>query len=312
MAIVYDGFGNPHADYRTENAATAAAKTASDKTNRYSAVNRAPVVARPTRAQYGTPSREGIDTTEGQMSAFLADYQNPRGSARFSDLLGQASSSLARGREESIRQAQEIAARRGYVGGFSGEADRATRAYEQNRARIGFDAATSIAKDSAGLYDTAAGRYAQLIASYNDQLSAGDRAYGGAVEDANARRASVVQSFRDQQEAQRQYELTLAENQRQYDSGLGEKSREFDVTTGETKRQFDTTTAEGKRQFDAQDKLSRDQLAAAIRDQDLDRALALAKELGLDPRLLMGRFGMAGMGGVPGSAVMGTVRPTAR
>lgn len=302
MPIVYDAFGKAYADngpYKNTNKPQAP-PGARPVTN--TPVDRPVPIKAVTREQFGTPSREGIDQTQADLTRFRAEVDNPRGTARFGELLGQASSGLARAAAERTRQAQEIAGRRGYVGGYDAVSEMAQREADQGRARIGFDAASTIARDALGMYDSAAGRYANLVSAYNELLGAGDRAYAGALEDTYARRAAAVESFRQQQEQQRQYDTTLAEDRRQYDTGLGEKQREFDVTTGEGKRQFDTSTAEGKRQFDAQQALDQKKLDAAIRDNDLDRAVALAKDLGIDPRLILGRFGLSGPGSgrVPG------------
>lgn len=298
MGLVYGPGGQLYADYRSENAATAANNAAATKAAPAPPRPTRPVVVKPpTREQFGTPSREGIDTTKADMSRFLSDYENPRGSTRFSDLLGAASTSLARGRDETIRQQQEAASRRGYVGGFSGVGQEATRAFEQNRARIGFDAANTVAGEAAGMYDSAAGRFANLVTAYNEQLGLGDRQYGDALQGARALRAQNANTFRDQQEQAREYDQTFTEGQRQYDLSRSDQREQFQKEFGQRALEYEQTLKENQRQFNAGDKLSREQLKMQAEDHELQRAITLAQTLGIDPRLLIPAYMRGRLGG---------------
>lgn len=269
MAIIYDNWGGAHADFGPYVNTNLAQSSPSSR------INRPVVVKKPTRGDFGTPSREGIDSQQADMTSFLTDYNNPRGTDRFSNLLGAASSSLARQSSERTRIAQENSARRGFVGGYSGEDARAERDSETERARIGFDAANTISKDSAALYTGAAGRYADLVSGYNEQVGAGDRAFGQATQQRESEQAAALTDWRHQRQQQSQFETTTAEGTRQFDvstlegrrefdAKLGEDARQFQITADENKREFDQETAARKREFDTTTKEGRDKWEADL------------------------------------------------
>lgn len=295
MPLVTGPDGRLYADWRTENAATAATRASSTPTP--PRPTRPVVVRNPTREQFGTPSREGIDTLRADMDRFRGEYADPRSSTRFRDLFGAGTTSLARAREETIRQGQEAASRRGYTGGFSGAQDEARRAYEQNRARLGFDAANQVADTAAGLYDSAAGKFANLVTAYNEQLGAGDRQYGDAVQAAREAYRQGVYTFRGQQEDARQFDTTFTEGQRRYDLTRQDDLERFRAEFGQRAHEYEATLRENQRQFNEGQKLSREELKAQAEDRELQRALQLAEALGLDPRLLVPTRYLRGAGG---------------
>lgn len=240
----------------------------------------APTIADPNRANYGEPSRAGIDDAAmvGRMSE--AGFLNPRGTGAFKNLMGLANEQTGLQESERARQSADAAQRRGYAGGGEDDARQAASDKMQALASAGFQAADTIQQREGDQYGRAIGAFTQLQSSYNDAKSRGDIAFANDLTQAHIANAENVLKTAglnmDQQKAyaetlsqakqlqatlDEQYNNSLIDNNK-YIAGqqqiaaqllaqqmaLNEKKREFDIGTSEQ----DKARAEQQREFDLQ------------------------------------------------------------
>jgi len=172
-------------------------------------------VPRPSIDDYASPSREGLDRLSAESEEFKRGFEDPRSTGRFGTLLGIAAAQNTRIADERDRRAQEIASRRGFVGGYSGERERADAAASQQIAESGFSIADSVSREYADLYGGAAERLTGAEGQHRGLLAARDAAYAEALAEADRLQAQIEEEARRRQEGGRQSDADRRQQERE-------------------------------------------------------------------------------------------------
>jgi hypothetical protein len=143
--------------------------------------------------------------------------------------------------ESQQREAQEIASRRGYVGGTSDVAERAATDKARALASAGFEGAAQIREQAAAIYGADVDAYTSLLVAHQQANTAGNLAYANALADAAKLQGELDSRFQQGRLDERQYEIESAR--------LAEQARQFDTTTGQLDRAAKRGVVESDRNY---------------------------------------------------------------
>lgn len=238
----------------------------------------APTVADPNRGAYGTPSAAGLAAAAGDARRANFNFNNPRQSSAFQQLMGLAQEQTGQQASEVARESRDAAQRRGYAGGSEDQA-RATQQDRMNAlATAGFAGAESVRKAESDHYASAMGAFTQLQTSYNEAKQQGDiafasdltkthienaenmlktaglnmqqqLAYAGALNDAKQLQAKLDSDYNSQLIDNNKYisgQQQIAAQLLAQQMALAEKQREFNADNTFRNQQLE----EDKRKFD--------------------------------------------------------------
>lgn len=230
-----------------------------------------PTITPPSRSDFGTPDRAGIDEAAKAGRDALKGFNDPTSTGAFQRLMGLAGEQTAAQAGEQSRHAADAAQRRGYGGGFESTARSAAADRMSALATAGFAGAQSIQQAEGEQYGRAIGAFTELQKSYNEALSTGDVAFAHDLTTTRIQQAQAQLSTLDLNQRQqlayadalnqaKQLQATLNE---QFNKDLIDNNRFIQgqaqvaaqlaaqmATLQEHKREFDISDAERKREFD--------------------------------------------------------------
>lgn len=235
-------------------------------------------VERPNIGEFGTPSREGVDATYGQVSDFYKGFKDPTHTAAFQNVMALAGERTAREAGEARRTSMEAASRRGYVGGADIEGRGAERERMLALAETGFSGAKEVMGQYADAYKAALPGYTELVGKYNQQLQDRNIAFASAQNQARQLQAQLDEAYnkdlisvgeyqQHSRDLQAQLDIEFQKNQleaaklnqmfksvdftaQQHAQELAERAREFDATSAQHQREFESTSKQQQQQFD--------------------------------------------------------------
>lgn len=209
-----------------------------------------PQVQMPNQADYTVPNPGQYDTAgfQADMNKYKGWIDDPRSSSGFRDIMGLASDRTARAVDQGRAAAQQNAARRGFVGGYSNVGDTLAREGMKDVAGAGFDAANQIRQQAGSLYGTASTNYAGMLKSFNDAQQQRNASYFDALTRAREEQAQLESSYNDQQN--QRYGIDTAASTARYGTDTAASTARYgiDTTAGEERARL----AEEKRQYNTE------------------------------------------------------------